>query len=359
MTFRICRLCFLMLAWSPTLPANESVWRTWVSAAGTKIEARVIDWTPCPRIEASAMTLETTDGRKLPVSFKHLSPADQAWLINHHKADLIGAAPATIAPGASSPAEQDVRVFKQRTTRLDPDQLFLPPHQVNWDRSMIPSRGGYEDSKSRGADLVANHLFWLTKAGYTKYEIDSDESKTWEKIHRDVRRRFRGGNSHRVEEVMDLAVEMLTREGKGIRKINCWDVAVLEEGAIELALQGSALVLIEPDAGKINNEKQTEWQAVLPILTMKWPSLTVSRDGNRPKLKLEAIPENADASAKSNLTGQKSYRLATDPGDTGKLALRLADEELELRIGKTRTSNYGGQIFILDLDLAPPQQAAE
>jgi len=59
-------LCLLATC---SLTANETGWRNWKSAAGTEIEGRVVEWVPCPRFEESGVVMETSDGRKLTVSY--------------------------------------------------------------------------------------------------------------------------------------------------------------------------------------------------------------------------------------------------------------------------------------------------
>jgi hypothetical protein len=325
-------ICFLLSLPAP-MAANETGWRKWKSAAGTEIEGRVIEWVPCPRVEESGMMMETSDGRKLKVTYQQLSLDDRVWLLQRYKDQLTGKDGEKEEKPAAMPADGKPVIKRNNEKMITPGKLFDPPPSENLDRRHIPGLGEYDDGSSRAVNLVTNHLFWLTKAGYTKYELGDDENRGWEKIHRDVRKRFRGGDSWEIEEVLELALEMLEREGKGIRRVQSWEVDFMDRSDFQEALFGPALVLVSAEAHRKDRKDAYEWTTVLPVMRWDKGSLVVSYDGEVTTLKLEDIKgeEGRGTTVKPGVT-HHGYLLVHDPGDRSELAAKLTEEELELRL---------------------------
>ncbi len=335
----------LIMAWAA---GEASEVRKWTSVAGTVIEATIKELTPdSRRVMDARVKLETRDGRLVTVVFHQLSPADQAWIMNHHGEELAGR-----TPKPSTPVSQEIgqaRILPAKGVEcFDPKELLVPPAGMSFDRKAIPSRGDYEDRSSDAVNLLTNHLFWLCKAGCTRTEIGRDENRTWEKLQRIVASRFRGGKSWNGDAVAEFAVEMFQREGKGIVSIRHWKPRVIAPSGFDSINQCPALMLLELEAHQGENY---QWTSVVPVLEASGRDLTIFYRGERIQAEIE------DFKPKSPVNNIKlpdggiftGYRLVFDPGDRSKLVTELMTEELELRM-------YPDSFHVIDLALAVPER---
>lgn len=92
-------LIYLTLGASLHLPAEPTESRTWLSTAGTKLEAKAT------ARDGQAITLVTDQGRTLTVQLSQLSDADQVFL-KEHFGTSVPLAPESQAPSLSEPLGQ-------------------------------------------------------------------------------------------------------------------------------------------------------------------------------------------------------------------------------------------------------------
>lgn len=198
-------------------------------------------------------------------------------------------------------------------------------------------------------NLVANHLFWLCKAGCTRTEIGRDESRTWEKLQRIVASRFRAGRAWEGDAVGEFAAEMFQREGKGILSIRHWKPRVIAPSGFDSINGSPSLMLIELQA---YHGETCRWSSVVPVLEASGRNLTIFYRGERLRAGIEDLkPKSSGTRIKLPDGGTfGGYKLVFDPGDRSKLVTRLVAEELELRADSD-------SFHVIDLALAIPDKA--
>ena len=331
---------FAMLILQAWAHGEDAEVRKWVSSKGTVIEGKLMEYLPDRlRQQHSRVRIETPDGRTITVPMYQLSSNDQDWVSNHRPLEEI-------------PPSNDSGIKVHPLTKVDcsePKDLLVPPAGTSFDRAAIPSLGEYENAGSDPENLLANHLFWLSKAGYTRTEMGRDESRTWEKFRRKADGGIGSGGVSDSQKVADFVVKMIEREGKDIISVRQWQPKLVSLAGFEAISGKPTMVLFE---GRAYRGETYKWSVVFPVLEAKGKEITLFYRGERVRAEISDLSRDETKAGGVKIEDgsyRYGYKLVLKPDFSKKLVKECVDEQVEIHM-------ECGSFRIIDFELSPPAE---
>lgn len=297
-------------------------WKVWVSAQGSKVEARLLSLRYSQTDADYKLVLERPDGQRLNLFRRQLCRNDQQLVGELAKNKAEGARGMELVHHDPAKSRNRERSSESEEQKLEKSAMFFLPEGWSESRKNIPSRGESGDRASDYERAVANHIFWLESGGLANLGSSRDRDRIWKKA---------------------LSIAKL-RAGDGPRKMNFYPQAHLREMKevleaaeapvtklvlqgemrpslrnLRLAAEGTNFVMMSTHG---QGEHRGGYFYHLPVLYVEGERVHVAYREERTFLTFEEVREGED--------WEKGYWLRVDPADQSSLARSLRRDEKEL-----------------------------